>query len=163
MALAHDAQPAVHTPWGAVGPLPPSPLPATCRRSGCAAPATGPDGLCAGHAERQLALRAVVDARGPETHPWGSGTSAGLAAFLAAVNLDGAPWRRDAACRGMTAAMFPETRSGWPAAAVYGPALALCAGCPVAGPCRAAGAREHHGVWGGTTPADRGYPGKRRH
>ncbi|MHB1554603.1 MAG: WhiB family transcriptional regulator [Acidimicrobiales bacterium] len=34
-------------------------------------------------------------------------------------------------------------------------ALALCGACPVVEPCRAAGAREPDGVWGGTTPRDR--------
>lgn len=37
----------------------------------------------------------------------------------------------------------------------YGPGLVLCASCPVATSCRAAGANEPAGVWGGTTPAMR--------
>ena len=45
--------------------------------------------------------------------------------------------------------------------ALWRDALDLCAGCPVTEPCRAAGEREHEGVWGGTTPEGRGY-GKRR-
>ncbi|MGH9075215.1 MAG: WhiB family transcriptional regulator [Acidimicrobiales bacterium] len=39
--------------------------------------------------------------------------------------------------------------------------LALCARCPVADECAAAGAHERFGVWGGMTPSARGY-GKRR-
>lgn len=39
----------------------------------------------------------------------------------------------------------------------YGPALAICATCPVIGPCRETSAHEPWGVWGGTTPEERGY------
>ena len=59
-------------------------------------------------------------------------------------------WRDAAACKGDTATMF----SDFPA---YGPALAVCAGCPVIVPCRRAGADEPWGVWGGTTPEERGF------
>lgn len=37
-------------------------------------------------------------------------------------------------------------------------AKAVCATCPVRELCRVAGWRERTGVWGGTTPADRGFP-----
>ncbi|MDA8183587.1 MAG: WhiB family transcriptional regulator [Actinomycetota bacterium] len=73
-----------------------------------------------------------------------------------------APRRHLAACRGRSAVMFPEPVRGGPPAATYGPALALCAGCPVVEPCRTAGAGEPAGVWGGTTPADRGIGRRRR-
>lgn len=75
-------------------------------------------------------------------------------ALAAALAVRGAPWRQGAACRGRTGVMFPALAgTGHPAD--YAPALALCARCPVAEPCRAAGTEEPAGVWGGTTPAMR--------
>ena len=38
----------------------------------------------------------------------------------------------------------------------YTEALKLCARCPVAEPCREYGQDMAYGVWGGTTPEDRG-------
>ena len=68
-------------------------------------------------------------------------------------------WRTAAACHGQTERMFPAGVHGYPVD--HGPALALCATCPVAGPCRQAGANEHYGVWGGTSPQER-YPRSHR-
>lgn len=59
-------------------------------------------------------------------------------------------WRDDAACKGRTHLFYPER--GLTAHA----AKAICAGCPVQVECRAAGAREPFGVWGGTSVDDRG-------
>ena len=60
-------------------------------------------------------------------------------------------WRTQAACRTVpTSVFFPE--QGENAAA----AKATCQRCPVARQCAQEGADEYHGVWGGTTPTDRG-------
>ena len=121
-----------------------------CRRTGCAELAVAPDGLCSGHGARQLAARAAADTRADG----GGYVPVPVPAWLAEVaGGREAPWRARAACRGMTAAMFPAIDRGHPAD--YGPALALCGTCPVAGPCRDAGAGERAGVWGGTTPGQR--------
>ena len=132
-----------HVPWS--GDPPPSSRPPTCRRTGCREPAGG-DGLCGAHGRSQAALRATAETR----------TSGGLAvtvpawlAGLAAARE--APWRALAACRGLTAVMYPGA-PGEHRPADYAPALALCERCPVVEPCLAAGARERHGVWGGLTP-----------
>jgi WhiB family redox-sensing transcriptional regulator len=72
-----------------------------------------------------------------------------LAARVAAL-LARPAWHRDAACRGMGAALFfPEGKG-----ATTGPAKAVCATCPVVESCRAAGEGER-GVWGGTSERDR--------
>lgn len=125
-----------------------------CRRAGCSAPA-GDLGLCEDHAARQVALRS-----GAEGRPPGSPTFVGPAWLVELAAARQAPWRALAACRGMTSTMFPEHERGH--SADYRPALALCAGCPVSEPCRQAGAREVHGTWGGTTPADRVLRSRRR-
>jgi hypothetical protein len=134
MALAHD--------W----PSPAHVRRPVCRRTSCSQVA-GSDELCDEHAARQLALRQAVAPPPPRT----SSTTqlASLAGLLAAVNFDGSPWRNRAACRGLTNIMFPES-SGSRRPADYAPALAICAGCPVAEPCRAAGTHERFGIWGGT-------------
>ena len=124
-----DARPSVRTP--------------TCRRTGCAA-AAGADGLCVAHEARQASLRAgttvaPLHVRSP---------IAGLLDELAEVVLARqAPWRRLAACRGQSAVMFSGSDRRRPLD--YGPALSLCASCPVVVPCRAAGRLESAGVWGG--------------
>ena len=59
-------------------------------------------------------------------------------------------WREQAACRDHTATMFADFPD-------YGPALAICATCPVIDPCREASVNEPWGVWGGTTPEERGF------
>ena len=112
-----------------------------CRRTGCREPA-GTDGLCDAHERSQAALRATAETR----------TSGGLADLASARE---APWRARAACRGLTAVMYPEAVRGATPAMTYAPAKALCATCPVTEPCLAAGSRERHGVWGGTTPRQR--------
>jgi WhiB family redox-sensing transcriptional regulator len=124
-----------------------------CRRTGCSAPAGG-DGLCPVHHGRQLAARAAVEARSGVTS-----SHVPVPAWLAEVAAAReAPWRARAACRGMTAAMYAVAERGRPAD--YGAALALCGECPVVEACRAAGAHEPEGVWGGTTPAER-HPRRR--
>ncbi|MHB1964223.1 MAG: WhiB family transcriptional regulator [Acidimicrobiales bacterium] len=112
-------------------------------------------GLCAVHADQQARLRARVAARAPE-HP-GAGP---IAALLAVVGSVDRSWHGRAACRGMTGTMFPLAPDRRPPA--YGPAIAICARCPVVGPCRTAGASERDGVWGATTPADRRSRRRRR-
>ena len=139
MALAHDWPSMTHVRQP------------VCRRTGCPQ-AAGGDGLCDEHAARQLALRKATRTLPPRTTP--PAHSAALAALLAAVNLDGAAWRTQAACRGLTSTMFPESAEGR-RPADYGPALAICATCPVVEPCRAAGTHEQYGVWGGTTSQQR--------
>ena len=62
-----------------------------------------------------------------------------------------APWRQHAACRGLTATMYPGV-PGEHRPVDYAEALALCEQCPVTEPCHAAGAHERHGMWGGLTP-----------
>ena len=119
-----------------------------CRRTGCAEPAAI-DGLCAAHERHQLALRATA-ARTSGGHAFP--VPAWLSDLAAARE---APWRARAACHGLTATMYPEAVRGASSEETYAEALALCATCPVAVPCLAAGARERHGMWGGTTPRQR--------
>ena len=131
-----------HVPWS--GEPPPSTRPPVCRRTGCREPAAA-DGLCVAHERSQAALRATA-----------ARTSGGLAAPVGAWLADlasarEAPWRALAACRGLTAVMYPGV-PGEHRPADYAPALALCERCPVVEPCRDAGARECHGMWGGLTP-----------
>ena len=72
-------------------------------------------------------------------------------------------WRRRAACRGKPTALFFAGRGAW------GPALAICARCPVQAQCLDyvshperstrrgdSWAWAEVGVWGGRTPRDRG-------
>ena len=124
-----------------------------CRRGGCSVPA-GDDGLCENHALDQKRRRAAVEDRPPPTSPAPTGP-AWLVELAAARE---APWRSRAACRGLTALMFPDAEHG---IVDYGPALALCSSCPVVEPCRAAGTRERFGVWGGVSPGVR-HPRRRR-
>lgn len=61
-------------------------------------------------------------------------------------------WRQHAACRGLDPEIF------YPAAEEDSDvAKAICAQCPVAEACLeyALAAREHEGVWGGTTARER--------
>ena len=71
-----------------------------------------------------------------------------------------APWRQHAACRGLTATMYPEAVRGATSEETYAEAQARCERCPVVEPCLAAGAHERHGCWGGTTPRQRFPRGK---
>lgn len=60
-------------------------------------------------------------------------------------------WTDRAACKGLpTRIFFPER--GQTAAL----AKQICARCDVRDQCAAAGAQEARGVWGGTSPVDRG-------
>lgn len=145
-------------------PRPPAPLPvctgaehgtpnAVCRHAGCAA-AAGPDGLCGGHRAAQMILRDRAMRSPRQRPPAVEGAGGPYDALAGALAAHDAPWRKAAACRGRAAVMFP-THTGPGHRVDYRPALALCATCPVAAPCRAAGADEPDGVWGGTTPAMR--------
>src|SRR3954451_22777043 len=64
-------------------------------------------------------------------------------------NLD---WKAEAACRDLpTSIFFPDSESD------SGPALAVCATCPVREQCLdfALRTRQHDGVWGGATETER--------
>lgn len=63
-----------------------------------------------------------------------------------------ATWRTKAACLGRDPELFFPTAAEDPT-----PGLAVCAGCPVQGPCLATAldAGECDGVWGATTPDER--------
>jgi WhiB family redox-sensing transcriptional regulator len=64
-------------------------------------------------------------------------------------------WRRGAACLGYeTDVFFPAEDAD---AEQEAQAKAVCAGCPVRTCClqHALEYREHHGIWGGTTEAER--------
>lgn len=126
-----------------------------CRRTGCSAPA-GPDGLCGPHGATQAVLRAKVTDEPTASVP-PKRTAVRFVANIAAAKVDG--WRTLAACRGRVEVMHPDGRGT--KYVDYSAALALCARCPVVGPCREAGAREKLGVWGGTTPSQR-FPRRRR-
>lgn len=60
-------------------------------------------------------------------------------------------WMLQAACRGMTAVMYPGQ------GADVRPALAICSGCPVREPCLkyALDNVERFGIFGGTTEKER--------
>ncbi|MFF3062140.1 WhiB family transcriptional regulator [Streptomyces sp. NPDC057909] len=65
-----------------------------------------------------------------------------------------ADWHQHAACTGVdTELFFPATRGQ----AEH--ARTICASCPVTEPCRAHAETmpEAYGVWGGTTPRERGW------
>lgn len=68
-------------------------------------------------------------------------------------------WDVDAACRGMNDSPFypPDGARGHNLWRLEQEAKQICAECPVMQQCREAGRHERHGVWGGTTPAERGY------
>lgn len=75
-------------------------------------------------------------------------------ALMAGVDLAGLvgfrrpAWHADAACRGMgTSAWFPARHED------VRPAKAICAACPVAGPCGAAAGEA--GIWAGTSARER--------
>ena len=64
-------------------------------------------------------------------------------------NLD---WKADGACRDLpTSLFFPDNDAD------SGPALAVCASCPVQEPCLdfALRTRQDDGVWGGRTETER--------
>jgi len=104
-----------------------------------------------------VALRGEVAAAGapPQATPGPRHAGDPYAILAEVVATRAAPWRARAACRGQPEVMHPEHVGSGRRPADYGPALALCATCPVVEPCRAAGAPEALGVWGGTIPAQR--------
>lgn len=62
-------------------------------------------------------------------------------------------WRDRAACQDAPSDLFfPEQGES------YAQARAICAGCPVLAPCLAYAlrTRQPEGMWGGTTPRERG-------
>lgn len=72
-------------------------------------------------------------------------------------------WTEFARCRGQLGLFFEPFREQAPARAVReAAAKRLCAQCPVQGPCRDSGRRNHEsGIWGGETEEDRvraGFP-----
>lgn len=65
-------------------------------------------------------------------------------------------WYRRAACRGAPVELFfPDPDARRAEAALVAEAKAICARCPVREACLAEGMGEEHGIWGGTTPAER--------
>ena len=72
---------------------------------------------------------------------------------------DPGEWRLDAACRDLdTAIFFPDSEED------SGPALAVCASCPVRQACLefALITRQDDGVWGGLTETERRRLRRRR-
>lgn len=72
-------------------------------------------------------------------------------------------WTEFARCRGQLGLFFEPFREQAPARAVReAKARQMCALCPVQGPCRDSGRRNHEsGIWGGETEEDRvaaGFP-----
>jgi len=68
-------------------------------------------------------------------------------------------WRARAACRNLdTEIFFPDSEAD------AGPALSVCATCPVRNECLdwAIATRQHDGVWGGTTESERKRIRRRR-
>lgn len=68
-------------------------------------------------------------------------------------------WRGQAACRNLdTEIFFPDSEAD------AGPALSVCAVCPVRAECLdwAIETRQHDGVWGGTTETERKRIRRRR-
>jgi len=67
-------------------------------------------------------------------------------------------WREHAACRGKPLHLFFPAHSGGQGGANYGAeAIAICRTCPVIVDCHAAHRHEPDGIFGGTTPEQRGY------
>jgi WhiB family redox-sensing transcriptional regulator len=68
-------------------------------------------------------------------------------------------WQGRAACRGLDTEQFflPDAMRGPKKVARENAAKAICQGCPVLANCLnwALAVAEPHGVWGGTTPAER--------
>ena len=68
-------------------------------------------------------------------------------------------WRTKAACRNLDVEMFfPDSEAD------VGPALSVCATCPVRTECLdwAIATRQHDGIWGGTTESERKRIRRRR-
>lgn len=66
-------------------------------------------------------------------------------------------WRERAACRDVDPELFFPIGSSGPALMQIEEAKAVCAVCPVKGPCAEFGAGETDGVWGGLTTAERRF------
>lgn len=68
-------------------------------------------------------------------------------------------WQVNAACRGLSAALFfnPDNERGRAKRTREADAKVVCATCPVAAACLdwALSVREPYGIWGGKSPADR--------
>lgn len=69
--------------------------------------------------------------------------------------IEGPDWHKQAACRGMSAALFYAEKSGNDSVQQVAVAKTVCAGCPVRAECLDAGLGEEHGIWGATTPRQR--------
>ena len=119
--------------------------PSPCRQGGCTTTATT-TGLCSTHEAAQDRLRESASRRHHVV-------------ALPALRPSRPTWHDLAACRGRGPAAF------YPGAGVvrgvaddpYRQAIQLCSRCPVRAQCAEAGAGEVHGVWGGQTPAERGF------
>jgi hypothetical protein len=125
-----------------------------CRVTGCTTTATT-TGLCVRHEAVQLSRRAIA---GRRHH----------VVALPALSVSRPTWHDLAACRGRGPAAFYAERSSRQrpgengttsgrGTTTYRQALQLCGVCPVRAQCAEAGAHEAHGVWGGQTPAERGF------
>lgn len=71
-------------------------------------------------------------------------------------------WHKDAPCKGLGDIFYPEgksqeERAGRTLKKQYEQAKEMCQTCPYIRPCRALGKLEEFGVWGGTSPIDRGF------
>jgi WhiB family redox-sensing transcriptional regulator len=75
---------------------------------------------------------------------------------LPTIQFVDAGWMDHAACKGMTDVFFPATGSGNPATTYVEQARAVCANCPVQGPCAdyANQIDARHGVWAGHTTGE---------
>jgi hypothetical protein len=74
--------------------------------------------------------------------------------------MTGDDWVLDARCKGLDTYWFYPEPDDNPNS--YVEQKAFCQQCPVINACREAGREEKFGVWGGTSPIDRGFIRKRR-
>lgn len=74
---------------------------------------------------------------------------------LLGVEITPAPWAEQAACTTVDPELFYPEPGRDRASEVW--AKQVCRGCPVQVECleHALKTREHHGIWGGLTPAER--------
>lgn len=96
-----------------------------------------------------MSLSLVPDPEPPLRTPSQAST---LNYLLEALGLPILEWHQQAACRAPDVDpnwFFPERGER------VAEARAVCARCPVVEECRAAGAREHFGIWGGTSERQR--------
>jgi len=118
--------------------------PVVCHRAHCPELA-GADGLCEHHHRQQVELRVLVvePPRAPVPLP--------------RLPVSRPTWHELAACRGMGPDLFypPASAPRGAAGDSHADARKVCSTCPVIDQCRRAGEAEAHGIWAGTTPAQR--------